>query len=258
MAFASARPIASVFVASAFPVSSTYAASPRACASRACASLSLMSMPTADAASCACMSAVPFAFSTSTRAISARSSSAYVAFSWFAISRLVSTEHELVRELDVLDVHAAGLDVVRVEVRGDRLVARSPAPRARVSMKRTASRLWSVLRKWLPTAACSTSFTRFCIVPTIEMTFGARVSGTWICTCRSMRNTKPSRLFASIGERCASRLCAVDTAFGPVERQDRRRHDLGRVHTRVDRVLAGAQRLAARCRGDRDARSNRT
>ena len=110
-------------------------------------------------------------------------------------------------------------------------------------MNRTASRLCSVLRKWLPTAACSTSLTRFCIVPTIEMTFGARVSGTWICTCRSMRNTKPSRLFASIGDRCASRLCAVDTAFGPVEREDRRRHDLRRVHTRVDRVLAGAQRL---------------
>ena len=52
----------------------------------------------------------------------------------------------------------------------------------------------SVLRKWLPTADCSTSLTRFCIVPTIEMTFGARVSGTWICTCRSIRNTNPSRL----------------------------------------------------------------
>ena len=61
-------------------------------------------------------------------------------------------------------------------------------------MKRTASRPCNVLRKWLPTAACSTSFTRFCMVPTIEMTFGALVSGTWICTCRSIRNTKPSRL----------------------------------------------------------------
>ena len=74
-------------------------------------------MPTADAASCACMSAVPFAFSTSTRAICARSCSTYVAFSWLAISRWVRTVDELLRELDVLDVDAARLDVVRGEVR---------------------------------------------------------------------------------------------------------------------------------------------
>ena len=79
-------------------------------------------------------------------------------------------------------------------------------------MNRTASSACSVLRKWLPTAACSTSFTRFCIVPTIEITFGAFVSGTWICTCRSIWNTKPSRLLPSIGDSCASRLCAVDAA----------------------------------------------
>ena len=106
---------------------------------------------------------------------------------------------------------------------------------ARVSMNRTASRLCNVLRKWLPTAACSTSFTRFCIVPTIEITFGARVSGTWICTCRSMRNTKPSRLFASIGDRCASRLCAVDTALAQLSV----RIDVGTISAAYTRGLIG-------------------
>ena len=43
----------------------------------------------------------------------------------------------------------------------------------RVSMNLTASSACSVLRKWLPTADCSTSLTRLRIVPTIEMTFGA-------------------------------------------------------------------------------------
>ena len=66
-------------------------------------------------------------------------------------------------------------------------------------MNLTASRLCSVLRKWLPTADCSTSLTRLSIVPTIEITFGARVSGTWICTCRSILKTNPSRLLPSIG-----------------------------------------------------------
>jgi hypothetical protein len=51
------------------------------------------------------------------------------------------------------------------------------------------------------------------MVPTIEMTFGARVSGTWICTCRSMVKTKPSRLLPSIGERWESRLCACELAL---------------------------------------------
>ena len=50
-----------------------------------------MSTDTADAASCACMSAVPLAFSISMRAVWARCISSKVAFSWFAISRLVST-----------------------------------------------------------------------------------------------------------------------------------------------------------------------
>jgi len=69
-----------------------------------------------------------------------------------------------------------------------------------------------VLRKWFPTADCSTSLTRLRIVPTIEMTFGARVSGTWICTWRSISNTKPSRLLPMIDESCASRSCASDVA----------------------------------------------
>ncbi len=105
----------------------------------------------------------------------------------------------------------------------------------RVSMKRTASRFWIVLRKWLPTAACKTSLTRFCIVPTIEMTFGARVSGTWICTCRSILNTKPSRLLASIGDRCASRLCAVETASA----QFNVRIDVGTISAAYTRGLIG-------------------
>ena len=80
----------------------------------------------------------------------------------------------------------------------------------RVSMNCTASSAWSVLRKWLPTADCSTSLTRLTMVPTIEMTFGARVSDTWICTCRSMVNTKPSRLLPMIGSRRESRSCACE------------------------------------------------
>ena len=79
-------------------------------------------------------------------------------------------------------------------------------------MKRTASSACSVLRKWLPTALCSTSLTRLRIVPTIEITFGARVSGTWICTCRSIWKTKPSRLLATIDDRWASRSCASELA----------------------------------------------
>ena len=72
-------------------------------------------------------------------------------------------------------------------------------------------------------------------MPTIEITFGARVSGTWICTCRSMRNTKPSRLFASIGDRCASRLCAVDTALAQLSV----RIDVGTISAAYTRGLIG-------------------
>ena len=79
---------------------------------------------------------------------------------------------------------------------------------SRVSMNVTAGRLCSVLRKWLPTALCSTSFTRFCIEPTMLITFGALTSGTWICTWRSILNSKPSRLLPSIGDSARSRSCA--------------------------------------------------
>ena len=61
------------------------------------------------------------------------------------------------------------------------------------------------------------------------------VSGTWICTCRSMRNTKPSRLFASIGDRCASRLCAVDTASAQLSV----RIDVGTISAAYTRGLIG-------------------
>ena len=110
-------------------------------------------------------------------------------------------------------------------------------------MNRTASRSCSVLRKWLPTAACSTSLTRFCIVPTIEMTFGARVSGTWICTCRSMREHEALAALRLDRRQVRVEVVRGRHRVGPVEREDRRRHDLRRVHARVDRVLAGAQRL---------------
>ena len=83
----------------------------------------------------------------------------------------------------------------------------------RVSMNVTAGWSCRVFRKWFPTADCKTSLTRFNIVPTIEMTFGARVSGTWICTWSSMENTKPSRLLPSIGAKCASRLCDALVSF---------------------------------------------
>ena len=75
-------------------------------------------------------------------------------------------------------------------------------------MNCTAGMLWSVSRKWFPTAACSTSLTRAAIVPTMLITRGAVVSGTWICTTRSMEKTKPSRLLATICERCSSSLWA--------------------------------------------------
>src|SRR3954454_3102825 len=73
------------------------------------------------------------------------------------------------------------------------------------------------------------------MVPTIEMTFGARVSGTWICTWRSMRKTKPSRLLASIGDKCASWLCAVDTASA----QFNVRIDVGTISAAYTRGLIG-------------------
>ena len=45
-------------------------------------------------------------------------------------------------------------------------------------------------------------------MPTIEITFGARVSGTWIWTWRSMLKVNASLLLASIGASRASRLWA--------------------------------------------------
>ena len=66
------------------------------------------------------MSAVPFAFSISMRAICARCCSSNVAFSWLAISRWVSTSTSSSREHDVLDVDAPGLDLVRL--RGTRVM----------------------------------------------------------------------------------------------------------------------------------------
>ena len=67
------------------------------------------------------------------------------------------------------------------------------------------------------------------IVPTMEITLGAAVSGTWICTCSSIVKTKPSRLLATICDSCASSLWASLTCFGPVEAEDGRGHVLGFV-----------------------------
>ena len=72
--------------------------------------------------------------------------------------------------------------------------------------------LCSLSRKWLPTAACNTSLTRLAIVPTMLMTRGAVVSGTWICTTSSMVKTKPSRLLATIFDNRSSSLWASLTA----------------------------------------------
>ncbi len=71
------------------------------------------------------MSAVPLAFSISMRDVSARCCSSKVAFSWLAISRWVSTAHQLGGEHDVLDVDAPRLDLVLAEVAGDRLERRA-------------------------------------------------------------------------------------------------------------------------------------
>ena len=73
------------------------------------------------------------------------------------------------------------------------------------------------------------------MVPTIEITFGARVSGTWICTCRSILNTNPSRLLASIGDRFASRLCACDTTSAQLSV----RIDVGTISAAYTRGLIG-------------------
>ena len=51
------------------------------------------------------------------------------------------------------------------------------------------------------------------MVPTIEMTFGARVSGTWICTWRSIEKVNASFDLASIGANRSSRLCASLVAW---------------------------------------------
>ena len=76
------------------------------------------------------MSAVPFAFSISTRAISR--ALLLRERRLLLVRDLALGQHldELGRELDVLDVDAARLDVVRGEVRGDRL------ERARLHLRR--------------------------------------------------------------------------------------------------------------------------
>ena len=96
-------------------------------------------------------------------------------------------------------------------------------------MNRTASRPCSVLRKWLPTADCSTSLTRFCIVPTIEMTFGASRVGH--VDLHLQVDAEHEALAALRLDRRQVRVEVVRGRhrLGPVERQDRRRHDLGRV-----------------------------
>lgn len=75
------------------------------------------------------------------------------------------------------------------------------------------------------------------MVPTMEITLGAMKPGTWICTCRSIPKTKPSRDVPSIGVSAERRLCAAEVSFAlPVRggsfqiprRQKRRRRDPAR------------------------------
>jgi hypothetical protein len=63
------------------------------------------------------------------------------------------------------------------------------------------------------------------MVPTMLITFGARVSGTWICTWRSMLKVKASFDLASIGDSRASRLWASLVAWD----QLRVRIDVGTI-----------------------------
>ena len=110
-------------------------------------------------------------------------------------------------------------------------------------MNWTAGMLCSLSRKWLPTAACSTSLTRLAIVPTMLITRGAVVSGTWICTTSSMREDEA---FAALGHDLRQplvELVGLADGLGPVEAQDGRGHLLGFVAAGVDGVLAGPQRL---------------
>ena len=80
-------------------------------------------------------------------------------------------------------------------------------------------------------------------MPTIEITFGARVSGTWICTCRSIENVNASLRLGVDRRQPGVEAVGVAGGVRPVQGEDRRRHDLGLVDARVQRVLAGAQRL---------------
>ena len=81
------------------------------------------------------------------------------------------------------------------------------------------------------------------MVPTMRMTFGARVSGTWICTWRSMLNVNASLALGVDRRQALVEAVGVAGGVRPVQGQDRRGHDLGLVDAGVQRVLAGAQRL---------------
>jgi hypothetical protein len=84
---------------------------------------------------------------------------------------------EVFRKNDVLDINTARFDAVLVELffnvfEGLFLDLLPSFDEANGGM------LCSLSRKWLPTAACRTSLTRFIVVPTMEITRGALVSGT--------------------------------------------------------------------------------
>jgi len=90
----------------------------------------------------------------------------------------------------ILDVDAAGFDLVLGELLLD--VGECLFLDDLASLDELMASMPPILsRKRLPTAACRTSFTRFSMEPTMEITRGALVSGTWIRTWRSMEKTKP-------------------------------------------------------------------
>ena len=95
-------------------------------------------------------------------------------------------------------------------------------------MNWTASSACSVLRKWLPTADCSTSLTRLRIVPTIEMTFGALRVGHVDLHLQVDLEHEALAALADDRRQLRVEVVRLRRRVGPVEREDERRHDLRR------------------------------
>jgi hypothetical protein len=142
----------------------------------------------------------------------------------------------------VLDVDAAGFDFVLGELAldvGEGLFLHV----WRVWMNLMASMPPILSRKRLPTAACRTSFTRFSMEPTMEMTRGALVSGTWMRTWRSMAEDEAFIAFGDDGFEARVEAVGSGDVLGPIELEDGGENELGVVDAGIDGILAGAQRL---------------